>query len=88
MTEQTNAALPKNDRELLLNVSSKIGSLVDSMDRLNITLSTIELKRIEPLEKKVDDLQAWKNQFSGAYKFILFLVTIGTVISLVKSFIK
>ncbi len=88
MAEQSNAALPKNDRELLLNVSGKIGSLVESMDRLNNTLSTIELKRIEPLEKKVDDLQAWKDQFSGAYKFVLFLVSVGTIISLVKAFLK
>ena len=88
MTETINAALPKNDRELLLTVSSKMERLAQSMDGLNQTLGAIELKRIEPLEKKVDELQAWKDQFSGAYKLVLILVTVGTIISLLKAFFK
>ena len=88
MERTINAALPQNDRELLLEVSGNMNKLADAMDGLAKAIGTIESKRIEPLEKKVDELQAWKDQFSGAYKLVLIFVSIGTIISLLKIFIK
>lgn len=84
----SNAALPKTDRELLLKVSDRLERLADSLDTFGERMGAIEMKRIDPLELRVTSLEKWKNEISGGWKVVLVVITILTLLNSITTFIK
>lgn len=95
------AADPQTDRELLLNLHSKVHSiqlvfdgkidrLTESIDRLNDTYRELEEKKVVVLEERVEEILTWKNQISGGWKFAvaIWMVLTVTVEIVLKIFFK
>ena len=85
MSEET---VPVTEGERYIYIVGKIGRLTDAIEGLTKEMQQQEIKRIEPLEVRMTVIETWKNEFSGAYKFILLLVSLGTIISLILSLKK
>ena len=85
MSEET---VPITEGERYIYIVGKIGRLTDAIEGLTKEMQQQEMKRIEPLEVRMTIIEKWKNEFSGAYKLVLMLVTVGTIISLLKAFLK
>ena len=79
---------PKTEGERYIYLAGKIDKLADAMDGLTKELQQQEIKRIEPLEARMTIIEKWKNEFSGAYKFVLLLSTVGTIVSLIMIFVR
>lgn len=87
MTKQ-NAADPQNDRELLLQLAGEVKRLSQSIDKLDKTLEEIENKKIAGLEKKLENLDKWKNQEVGKWKALTIIVAVLSVLSLILTIIN
>lgn len=87
MTKQ-NAADPQNDRELLLQLAGEVKRLSQSIDKLDRTLEEIENKKMTALEKKITDLDRWKNQEVGKWKALTIGIAILTLITLVLTIVN
>lgn len=85
------AADPQTDRELLLNLHSKVHSiqlvfdgkidrLTESIDRLNDTYRELEEKKVANIASEVEIIKVWKNQISGGWKFAVFIWMVLTVV--------
>jgi hypothetical protein len=78
------------DREILIRLDGQIERLSESIERLGKSIEDMEVKRIEVMEKKINDLFAWREQIKGGWKLAMLfwgLVTIG-LIAAVKHFLK
>jgi len=78
------------DREILIKLDEQIKRLSESIERLGKSIEDMEEKKIAVIEKKIDDLFAWREQIKGGWKLAMLfwgLVTIG-LIAAVKHFLK
>jgi len=78
------------DREILIRLDGQIERLSESIERLGKSIEDMEVKRIEVMEKKINDLFAWREQIKGGWKLAMLfwgLVTIGLIVA-VKHFLK
>lgn len=80
----TDARKPRTDRELLLDVVSRLDSFGQSMERIAASLEKLENSKIASLEVKVYKIEKWMNEWGGALKLgvvILLVIQIITFIS-------
>jgi hypothetical protein len=84
------ASVPQTDRELLLKLNGEIEKLAFSITNFSQTLKEIEEKKIAGLDVRISAIEKVWTQFSGAWKFVLFIWTILTatgIVGLVRYFI-
>lgn len=74
---------PQTDREYMMQISGHLERLSGSIDRLGEVLDKIETKRIEPLEKRMDNIETWKSEIDGSWKVAGVITGLLTVISLI-----
>jgi ABC-type antimicrobial peptide transport system permease subunit len=65
------------DREIMIalsgkidNQNSKMDNLADAMEKFAESLEKLEVTKVGDIEKRVDKLEKWANEWSGVYKFI------------------
>lgn len=64
------ADVPQTEREWIMELRGDMKSLTESINGLKSTLERIEIRRIEPLEKKVAIHDRWISKAEGAIKAV------------------
>jgi len=82
----SDATQPQNDRELLLSLNGKLSTLADSIDRFSLVLKDLEEKKIANLEKKITELQDWRQQINGGWKLavVIWVILTAGVVGTIK----
>ena len=78
------------DREILIRLDGQIERLSESIERLGKSIEDMEVKRIEVMEKKIDELLSWREQIKGGWKLAMLfwgLAAVGIGL-IVKHFMK
>ena len=57
-------------------LDTKIDNVCESLDRVVSALERLETTRLSDHEKRIAELERKENERSGAYKFIMFAITI------------
>ena len=77
---------PQTDREFMMEIKGELKTLTQAIDRLGNVLDKIESKRIEPIEKRLDDIEEWQHSMNGTWKAIvaisLVVSTVGVLIQI------
>ncbi len=87
--------LPNSDREIILMMASnltatntKMDNLTLAVERLATTIERLETTKIGSIEKRIEKLEKWYNEWSGVLKFIsicsLVLGIIGILLQVFK----
>jgi hypothetical protein len=81
-----NAAEPQNDRELLLKLNGEIENLARSINDFSMILKDIEEKKISALDRRIEIIEAWKNQISGGWKLatVIWVLLTSGIVALIK----
>jgi len=69
-----------------MKLSSSLDGLTSSVDKLIDRIDTFEEIRVEGIDKRVKELETWKNQISGGWKLatIIWIVLTGGIVALLK----
>ena len=84
LDDMSNAGDPQNDREFLISMKGDIRRLADSVDRLVAAVEYLEEQKISALEKRIAELEGWKQEIAGSWKTIVIICTvIATAIAVI-----
>lgn len=84
LSDMKNAGEPQNDREFLISMKGDIRRLADSVDRLVQAVEYLEEQKIAAVEKRLAELEAWKQEIAGSWKTIVVIcTTIATAIAII-----
>ena len=81
-----NAADPKTDRELLLQLSGQMDRLSEAIDRLDDTLKEIENKKLVLFDRRLTAVEKWQYEANGIYKAVVIASGILSIVALIRSF--
>ena len=69
-------------------LDGKVDTVIKALENAVLGFERLETTRISKLEQRINDLERWKNEFSGGYKFFiilsLILGTVSTVLIIAK----
>ena len=80
-----NSRDPQTDREFLITLSGDINGLRKSIETLSNKIENFEEKKLVHVQNQIDDLNLWRSQWNGVWKFWLIL---SVAISLVLGFLN
>ena len=81
--EMTNAINPETPRELTIMLIGRIDQLSTSIDGLGERFEKFEEIKISAMEKELDELKDWRNEWMGAWRFIVVATGFLTIASLI-----
>lgn len=71
---------PQTDREFVIQMAGKIDRLNDNIERLSEVLEHMEIGRINPLENRVKDLESWRSEWKGSWRFVVAATMVLTFV--------
>jgi len=74
---------PQNDREILIILSQDVKRLSESIDRFSEKIDNFEEKRLVDIDDRLDAIEKWQSQWSGAWKLITIGLTLLTIAGLI-----
>lgn len=79
---------PITDREIMIRLDSNVSQLRESIERFAKALENLEEIKIKDHEIRLNKIEKWVSEWSGAYKIIAILALILGIIATLKVFIK
>lgn len=79
---------PTTDREILIQLDGNVQQLRDSIVRLGDTIEKLEETKIKDHEVRLNVLEKWYSEFSGAYKVAIIIALMLGIFSTIKQFFK
>jgi hypothetical protein len=86
---------PVTDREVMIALSGKIDitnknieNLCVSINGIAKSLENLETIKVRDHETRVNELEKWRDEFSGAYKVFAIIATGLSIVSIFVSFVK
>lgn len=83
-----NAALPKTDREWLIQLNENVKELTISISEFGQIIKDLEEKKIGALDKRLTKVENIWQQISGAWKLVLVLWAILTASGIIGGIIS
>jgi len=80
MSQEVN---PQNDREILIILSQDVKRLSESINRFSEKIDNFEEKRLADIDERLDSIEKWQSQWSGAWKLITIGLTLLTIAGLI-----
>lgn len=72
---------PKTDREILIQMNSKVDNFAESLERIANSLERLETVKFEAHDKRIARLEKFQNQLFGG---LAFLASFDIIMNLVK----
>ena len=72
----SNLSEPQTDREWIMQVDSKVTVSIDAIERLTLAITNLETISFKRLDERVTILENKESERSGAYKFLILIVTL------------
>jgi len=74
---------PQNDRELIIQIDSKMDNLTENVGRLASVVERLETTKFVALDKRIKKLEKFQNQWGGVLiAFNIFIAIVGIYIAL------
>ena len=77
---------PITDREIMIRLDGNVSSLKESIDRFAKSLEELEQTKVKDHELRLNTIEKWVSEWSGAYKIVAIVALILGLIATFKSF--
>jgi len=75
---------PQTDRELIIQVDTKMDSLAENMGRLAAIVERLETTKFTAFDDRIKKLEKFQNQWGGALMLINIIVAFVAIYSALK----